>query len=183
LPSDAAAKSGATSPPIPESHRSRRIQVADFGLAKLLRRGKLDFTLTGPAHALGTMHYMAPEQIEDPRDVDHRADIYALGVVLYEMLTAELPIGRFDDPSRLAKVGPEIDAIVLRCLSKSPADRFGSAEELREALAGQLPSVATSRPAPRRRRRPGKRKSWALGVAGLVLLAIGVPVAARLATV
>src|SRR5690606_20430944 len=75
-----------------------RVKIADFGIAKLVGR-KEDITLTGTQHTLGTPHYMAPEQIDTPTKVDHRADIYALGVVFYEMLTGELPMGRFEPPS------------------------------------------------------------------------------------
>ena len=70
-----------------------RVKIADFGIAKLASDpSKQNPTLTSMGQTLGTPHYMAPEQIENPTDVDHRADIYSLGVVLYEMLTGELPI-------------------------------------------------------------------------------------------
>src|SRR5438034_9309656 len=72
-----------------------RVKIADFGLAKLLGRTPHEITLTEDFQALGTIHYMAPEQLERPLEVDHRADIYALGVTVYEMLTGELPLGRF----------------------------------------------------------------------------------------
>src|SRR5208283_2864843 len=74
-----------------------RVKIADFGLAKLLQsaRGPADYTLTGADRILGTLHYMAPEQLERPTAVDHRADIYSLGVVFYELLTGQLPLGRF----------------------------------------------------------------------------------------
>src|SRR6185312_13738358 len=71
-----------------------RVKIADFGIAKLVGEVPPE-ALTGSGAALGTPHYMAPEQIEKPAAVDHRADIYSLGVVFYEMLTGELPLGRF----------------------------------------------------------------------------------------
>src|ERR1051325_10782208 len=74
--------------------RKGRVHIADFGLAKLVG-GAADARLTQSQHIMGTPHYMAPEQFEHPLTVDHRADIYSLGVVLYEMLTGELPLGRF----------------------------------------------------------------------------------------
>jgi len=78
-----------------------RLKIADFGIAKLLGGAK-DITLTASGARIGTPHYMAPEQLERPQDVDQRADIYSLGVVFYEMLTGELPIGRFAPPSEKA---------------------------------------------------------------------------------
>jgi len=72
-----------------------RVKIADFGIAKLVGEDQPSVTLTGTGAALGTPHYMAPEQLERPSEVDHRADVYSLGVVFYEMLTGELPIGRF----------------------------------------------------------------------------------------
>jgi len=83
-----------------------RIKIADFGLVRLLEPTPADFTLTTPEHLLGTPPYMAPEQIERAHETDHRADIYSLGVVLYEMLTGELPLGRFDPPTeRMTSMG------------------------------------------------------------------------------
>src|SRR6266404_947707 len=85
-----------------------RVKIADFGLAKLVGRAPA-FTLTASQQIMGTPHYMAPEQMERPSGVDHRADIYSLGVVLYEMLTGELPLGRFAAPSQMAGVDQRLD--------------------------------------------------------------------------
>jgi TM2 domain-containing membrane protein YozV/predicted Ser/Thr protein kinase len=111
--------------------RAGRVKIADFGLAKLLERRETDFTLTAPAQVMGTMHYMAPEQIERPAEVDHRADIYALGVVVYEVLTGELPLGRFPVPSARAAVDHRLDDIVLRALEKEPARRYQRMSEMK----------------------------------------------------
>lgn len=81
-----------------------RVKIADFGLAKLLFPAADDYTLTRPQQVMGTPQYMAPEQIETPLQVDHRADIYSLDVVFYEMLTGELPLGRFETPSQRVDV-------------------------------------------------------------------------------
>lgn len=116
-----------------------RIKIADFGIAKLLgTAAENEPTLTQTAMP-GTPQYMAPEQIEKPGDVDHRADIYSLGVVFYEMLTGELPIGRFAAPSEKTGVTSEIDEIVFRSLEKEPGSRQQSANEVRTEIAGVSP--------------------------------------------
>ncbi|OHB84641.1 MAG: hypothetical protein A2Z38_04725 [Planctomycetes bacterium RBG_19FT_COMBO_48_8] len=89
---------------------------------------------------MGTPHYMAPEQIEHPQEVDHRADIYSLGVVFYEMLTGELPIGLFAPPSKKVHVDVRLDEIVLHTLEKEPARRYQHASEIKtdvETVAGK----------------------------------------------
>jgi serine/threonine protein kinase len=83
---------------------------------------------------LGTPRYMAPEQIEKPSAVDHRADIYSLGVVFYEMLTGELPMGRFAPPSQKVQVDVRLDEVVLRTLEKEPERRYQSADDVRTGV-------------------------------------------------
>ena len=100
------------------------IKIADFGLAKLMDKTTVAPVLTQAHHVMGTMHYMAPEQYERPLDVDHRADIYSLGVVIYELLTGELPLGRFAPPSQKVTVDVRLDEIVLRTLEKEPDLRY-----------------------------------------------------------
>jgi serine/threonine protein kinase len=115
--------------------RCGRVKVADFGLAKIVaadapslgeagaansREGAhAPDTLTDKGKVLGTLAYMAPEQVKHPDDVDHRADIYALGVVFYQMLTGELPGHRFEPPSRKIQIDVRLDEVVLRALSSS----------------------------------------------------------------
>ncbi|MGV3663783.1 MAG: serine/threonine-protein kinase [Prosthecobacter sp.] len=111
-----------------------RVKLVDFGLAKLRDEGVLPFTLTQSGTKLGTMAYMAPEQVEKPAEVDHRADIYSLGVVFYEMLTGELPLGRFPTPSEASGVDRRLDSVVLRTLEKRKEKRFQDAAEMRSGL-------------------------------------------------
>lgn len=121
-----------------------RVKIADFGIAKLLGEDKAAVTLTGTGASLGTPHYMAPEQFENPSQVDHRADIYSLGVVFYEMLTGELPLGRFSAPSQRADLDERIDAIVLRALAKQRELRQKDARELQSEVETVATSAATS---------------------------------------
>jgi serine/threonine protein kinase len=114
--------------------KSGRVKIADFGLAKLLTQSPLDYTLTHSMQVMGTPRYMAPEQIEHPTDVDHRADIYSLGVMFYEMLTGELPMGRFAPPSQKVQIDIRIDEIVMRSLEKEPAKRYQHASDVKTEL-------------------------------------------------
>src|SRR5260370_25880883 len=101
-----------------------RVKIADFGIAKLLGGKAGDFTLTGPWQVMGTAHYMAPEQMAKPQEVDHRADIYSLGVVFYELLTGQLPIGRFAPLSKKVQIDVRLDQVVLRALESEPERRY-----------------------------------------------------------
>lgn len=115
--------------------RKGRVKIADFGLAKLVVEDQSrGWTLTGSRQVLGTVNYMAPEQIERPASVDHRADIYSLGVVLYELLTGELPLGRFQLPGEKFAGHAALDEVVVRTLEKSPDRRFQQASEVRSAV-------------------------------------------------
>ncbi|MEM7012224.1 MAG: protein kinase [Verrucomicrobiota bacterium] len=109
------------------------VKIADFGIAKLVGEDPdgREMTLTLSGSVLGSPQYMAPEQIETPGDVDQRADIYSLGVVFYEMLTGELPLGRFALPSEKSQIDARIDEIVLRTLAKEREARFQTAGEVR----------------------------------------------------
>ncbi len=106
------------------------VKITDWGISRVAAISSLEGTLSTKVN-LGTMHYMAPEQARDMADVDHRADIYSLGVILFEMLTGRVPVGRFGLPSQLnSEVFPELDPIVLRCLSTDRADRPASVDAL-----------------------------------------------------
>jgi hypothetical protein len=116
--------------------RKGRVKIADFGLAKLLGGPRSDYTLTAAQQVMGTPHYMAPEQLQSAAQVDHRADIYSLGVVFYEMLTGELPLGRFPPPSQQAPVEARVDEIVMRTLEKEPQRRYQRVSEVKTDLQG-----------------------------------------------
>ena len=123
--------------------RLGRVKVADFGIAKVVagacdRRTEDELPQpTAPADAtlagkiIGTPAYMAPEQISHPADVDHRADIYALGVVFYQMLTGELPGKDLQAPLRKVHLDIRLDEIVLRAMEKDPKLRFQQASVMR----------------------------------------------------
>jgi len=143
--------------------RDGRIKIADFGIAKL-REGSAasELMLTATHARLGTARYMAPEQMRGDQFIDPRADIYALGVMFFELLTGELPLPFGLSPSRIAGVPAAYDRIVARCMKPQPEERFSSAVELKR----QVHLAATSR-APR----------WRHAVAALVcgaLLFLGV---------
>lgn len=110
---------------------SGNVKIADFGLAKLTGADRPQVSLTASGAAVGTAGYMAPEQLEDSRTVDHRADIYAAGVLLFEMLMGDIPLDKSDRTS----VDPKIDAAVARAIERDPDKRFSSAAAFRKALA------------------------------------------------
>ncbi|MGC9943089.1 MAG: serine/threonine-protein kinase [Verrucomicrobiota bacterium] len=125
--------------------RHGRVKVADFGLAKIIggevsepaapRQPSADSTnLTDAGKVMGTPNYMSPEQAENPSDVDHRADIYALGVVFYQMLTGELPGKTIEPPSRKVHIDVRLDEIVLRALEKKPELRYQKASVFKTQL-------------------------------------------------
>ena len=122
-----------------------RVKIADFGIAKLVSEPRPVTKLTATGAAIGTPQYMAPEQLEHPEDVDQRADIYSLGVVFYEMLTGELPIGRFAAPSEKSAVDARVDAVVFRTLEKERERRYGSAGEVKTSVE----HLTTAQPVPR----------------------------------
>ena len=132
--------------------RGGRVKVLDFGLSKVVGAQPAKPLLTRSQQVMGTPHYMAPEQWEKPLEVDHRADIYALGVVFYELLTGELPIGRFAPPSRKVQIDVRLDEVVLRTLDKEPELRYQQASALRsdvEHISGtEAPQAPSQSPPP-----------------------------------
>src|SRR2546425_1994434 len=126
-----------------------RVVVTDFGIAKALSSTTGGATLTATGVAIGTPHYMSPEQAAGDREIDGRSDLYSLGVVSYQMLVGELPFRAPTVPGILMKQITEraplvtdrrpdcpedLAAAVMRCLEKDPEDRWSTAEALRRAL-------------------------------------------------
>ena len=124
-------------------------KLADFGIAKLAGEESAKTGLTASGATLGTAVYMAPEQVEKPATVDHRADIYSLGVVLYEMLTGELPLGRFGAPSEKSTVGSGVDEVVMRSLEKERERRQQSAGEMKTQVENASTQPQSAAPAPK----------------------------------
>jgi TM2 domain-containing membrane protein YozV/predicted Ser/Thr protein kinase len=124
-----------------------RLKITDFGIVKLLDVPAGKAALTGAKDVVGTPHYMAPEQIEKPQTVDHRADIYSLGVVFYEMLTGELPLGKFAPPSKKVQVDVRLDEVVLHTLEKEPSRRYQKASQVKtdvETIASTPPPAVAA---------------------------------------
>ncbi len=125
--------------------RDGRVKIADFGIAKILGAEASGIGLAESQPA-GTPQYMAPEQKEH-RITDHRADIYSLGVVLYEMLTGELPSDKLQPPSKRVQVDVRIDEIVLRALEVKPELRFQTAADFRTGVENVKGEKATAQSA------------------------------------
>lgn len=110
------------------------VKIADFGLAGMHGNDR-DVALTATSVAMGTLNYMAPEQRRDAKHVDHRADLYSLGVLLYEMATGDVPVGRFRLPSgKRAGYDGRFDRLVEELLETDVEHRLGSAREVAERL-------------------------------------------------
>ena len=160
-----------------------RVKIADFGIAKVLDQSARDISLTGAQDQVGTAPYMAPEQIENPQTVDHRADIFSLGVVFYELLTGELPLGKFPPPSQKVQVDVRLDEVVLHTLEKEPGRRYQRASEVKtdvESIAATppagLPPVLEAppppAPAPPRNVSTGVSLAVVAGVVGMAVLLV-----------
>jgi predicted Ser/Thr protein kinase len=142
--------------------RRGRVKIADFGLAKLvaideaaLPGGKAvpaNIAFTEAGKVMGTPSYMAPEQSEHPGEVDHRADIYALGVVFYQMLTGDLPSkGKIEPPSHKFVLDVRLDEVVLRALEREPSRRYQEAS----AMKTEVETISGTAPAPEVRPQAG----------------------------
>jgi serine/threonine-protein kinase len=178
--------------------------VTDFGVAKALSAstmsehgGSASDSVTSLGVALGTPAYMAPEQASADPNVDHRADLYAFGILAYELLTGQTPFGgrtpqgllaahvtEAPDPiqKRRAALPPALAALVMRCLEKRPADRPQSAEEIVHALydlvtpSGGMPptsAAASASVASSDTHAPGDRRRLRYAVAFVTLVILG----------
>lgn len=126
-----------------------QLKIADFGLAKMLNRDDTaasEIELTGTKQVMGTAKYMAPEQMETTKSVDHRADIYSLGVVFYELLTGEAPMGWFQPPSKKVAVDVRLDEVVLRTLESEPDRRYQQVSEIKTAIENLSSDLAVPLP-------------------------------------
>jgi tRNA A-37 threonylcarbamoyl transferase component Bud32 len=170
----------------------RHALVTDFGVAKAISEATGRHTITTLGVAIGTPTYMSPEQASADPNVDHRSDIYSLGVVAYEMLTGRPPfvaatpqqvlaahVTEIPEPvaRRRSAISPPLEQLVMRCLAKRPADRFQTAEELLHLLEAQAtPSTGltptTTRPVQGWRAAGGGRRGLAAGLLGVAVLAV-----------
>jgi serine/threonine-protein kinase len=167
-----------------------RIKLLDFGIAAFQAPvARPDSSLTWSEMIVGTPRYMAPEQIVSSKQVDARADVWALGVTLYELLSGAPPFDgatvlavlnqiEHQEPAPLTRRRPdlpaELAAVVHRCLAKDPASRPADARALVEALARPARGETVA-PA----RRPWPRAAWAAGVVGGALILVGIALAAH----
>lgn len=153
------------------------VKIADFGIAKLETGNE-----TGTGSFLGNVNYMSPEQINDPKRVDVRSDIYTLGIVLYELLAGHRPFA--GSPTEIAnkqlysQVPPirlqghnagAAQEVLSRTLAKDPSQRFQSPQELVAFIAGAIPDVQMV--VPRRRGASGLGRTLAIAAAGVLLIA------------
>jgi serine/threonine protein kinase len=160
----------------------RDLKILDFGIA--LDESARRLTWTGLSTTIGTPDYMAPEQVGGRRG-DARTDVYAVGMLLYEMLTGELPFSATnpqalmrakttEDPTsvsyHLASIDPALEALIMRALARDPRDRFGTATELLEALRDPSAAAARDPEATRARRRGLGLRRWAFPATVVALL-------------
>ncbi|NLT71059.1 MAG: protein kinase, partial [Verrucomicrobiaceae bacterium] len=118
-------------------NREGRVKIADFGLAKRFgdAADRSAPTLTMTDVAVGTPDYVAPEALDSDAKPDHRADLYAVGVMLYQMLTGKVPRGRYQSPSEIdSEIDPRIDEIVGKAMESNPDDRYANAPDMRSDL-------------------------------------------------
>src|ERR1700678_3039043 len=97
---------------------------------------------------MGTTNHMAPERRQNAQAADHRAEIYSLGVVFYEMLTGEVPMGRFEPPSKKVRIDVRLDEVVMHALEREPARRYQHVSEVKtgvETISSTTPEESAAR--------------------------------------
>ncbi len=122
--------------------KSGNALVVDFGIAQIVNKDEND--RTRPNIVMGTFNYMSPEQKVASANVDQTTDIYAVGIIMYEILTGKKPEGRFKNPSSFnSEVTGEMDRIVMKCLEQNKKDRYQSAARLKDDLLSALCKFAS----------------------------------------
>ena len=147
--------------------QSGMVKVADFGLAKTLADTVVGYGFTQTRDTFGTPYYVAPEVTRDAGKADARSDVYALGVLLYEMLSGAVPMGQFTPLSAKTGMDRRIDAVVSRALADDPARRLASVTELASAVR----QIADDHR--RGHLRKLRRAKWLVAAAAVMVLGIG----------
>ncbi|MGH7593375.1 MAG: protein kinase domain-containing protein, partial [Gemmatimonadales bacterium] len=173
----------------------RHAVVTDFGVAKAVTASATRDTMTTVGMAVGTPHYMAPEQAMGQGDIDNRADIYALGILAYEMLAGRGPFSSetaqgilaahvMEVPKDLREIRPAVpealSQAIMRCLAKNPADRWQSADDLLAHLdliaatpSGGMTPTHTRPVQGIGRQAAGSRRTWLIAAGAVVALGLG----------
>jgi serine/threonine-protein kinase len=126
--------------------RTGRAKLADFGIAQITKSNLPLTSITVASSFMGTADYMAPEQRLDAKSVDHRADIFAFGVMLYETFTEKLPLGNFPLPSHLnPELSKRMDGIILRAMRQNPDERYQTIIDLAADLKREMQTTSLSR--------------------------------------
>jgi formylglycine-generating enzyme required for sulfatase activity len=144
------------------------IRLMDFGISKLMASTQM----TAASVVMGTPMYMSPEQIRNSRDVDARADVFSIGVVLYEMLTGNIPTGIPKPASHIRRdIPPELDGIINKCVEPNREHRYQNVTELRDALLSirtrltpGVQTIATPTPSAAVPARTGPKKVFGLAL-------------------
>ncbi len=133
------------------------VKVADFGLAKIIGRDADSDRFTATGTTMGTPDYIAPEAMKHEVETDHRADIYSLGVMIYEMLTGQIPKGVWEPPSKHSGADTRLDEVVNTAMQNDPAKRFQHVSDMTQViqkllqLGEDLSGFDLPRPLPSRR--------------------------------
>ncbi|CAN5178308.1 hypothetical protein BH09SUM1_BH09SUM1_29870 [soil metagenome] len=122
-----------------------RVKIGDFGIAHIMAGDSGVVQAQGSTRPLGTAHYMAPEQTNDSGSVDHRADIFSLGVAFYKMMARRLPVGEYATPSAVNREVPiAVDAILARAMNPDRAERYQSVKEFTDDLLKALKETSVN---------------------------------------